>query len=201
MIGKCKKCGYQAGVFGLKDGVCKKCLEAGEEAKYENVTVTQEISIHDLIDESNVGGHNRGDKEMSDAISVEEMNSEKLYALFNAAYMKPEYDSDGDVRLTGPSGFHQILSLDMDKKLIKYMSMYGFKEGRGRGEKLEFINKLNNTVVFCRYSMPSDNALISDYFLSYEDGITPLQVISSMRWFDKVAAGAIRAYDETDLVA
>jgi len=25
MVGKCKKCGYQAGIFNLKNGVCKSC--------------------------------------------------------------------------------------------------------------------------------------------------------------------------------
>lgn len=25
MIGKCKQCGYQAGFFGLKKGICEKC--------------------------------------------------------------------------------------------------------------------------------------------------------------------------------
>ena len=137
---------------------------------------------------------------MSDIISADEMNNEKIHTLFKAAYMKPEYDSDGDVRIKGPSGFHQIISVDGEKQLIKYMSMFGLKENRSREEKLEFVNKLNDGVVFSRFSMPRDDVLLSDYFLAYEEGITPLQILSSMKWFDKVTIGAIKAYDESDLV-
>jgi len=138
---------------------------------------------------------------MSDLISVNEMSNERLYELFKAAYMKPEYDSDGDVRIKGPSSFHQIVNIDADKQLIKFIAMFGLKEDRSHHEKLEFINKLNDGVVFSRFSMPREDVLLADYFLAYEEGIMPLQILSSMKWFDKATIGAIRQYDESDLVA
>ncbi len=137
---------------------------------------------------------------MPDIINPSEMNNEKIYELFKAAYMKPDSDSDGDIRIKGPSGFHQIISVDSDKQLLKFMSVFGLKENRSREEKLELVNRLNDSVVFSRFSMPRDDVLMVDYFMAYEEGVMPLQIMNSMQWFDKVTIGAIRAYDESDLI-
>jgi len=128
------------------------------------------------------------------------MSNEKMHELFKAAYMKPELDSDGDVRIKGPSGVHHIISVDSEKQLLKFMSIFGLKEDRSREEKLELVNKLNDGVVFSRFSMPRDDFLLADYFISYEEGVMPLQIMNCMLWFDKTTIGAIRAYDESDLV-
>jgi len=137
---------------------------------------------------------------MSEIISSEEMNNHKIYEIFKAAYMKPELDSDGDVSFKGPSGFKQIISVDSDKQLLKFMAIFGLKESKNRAEKLELVNRLNDRVVFSRFSMPREDVLFVDYFFAYEEGVLPLQVMNSMKWFDNVTISAIRAYDESDLI-
>ena len=83
---------------------------------------------------------------MSDIICADDINNERLYELFKAAYMKPEYDSTGDIKIEGPSGFHQIVSVDADKKLIKFMSIFGFKDDRERKEKIELLSILTRII-------------------------------------------------------
>lgn len=137
---------------------------------------------------------------MNDIITPSEMNNERLYELFKTAYMKPEYDSDGDIRFKGPSGFHQIVSVDTKKELIKFMSIFRLKKDRDRIEKLEWINKLNDTLVFSRYSIHRENSLMVDYFLPYEEGLTPFHIMGAMKWFDQATLVAIRERDESDLL-
>lgn len=137
---------------------------------------------------------------MTEIITPDDMSIEKIYGIFQAAYMKPELDSDGDVRVKGPSGIRQIISVETEKQLLKFMSIFGLKENRNREEKLELVNRLNENVVFSRFSMPQDDVLLADYFIAYEEGVMPLQIMNSLQWFDKVTIGAIRAYDESDLV-
>ncbi len=47
MMGKCKRCGYQAGVFGLKNGVCKSCVD-----KQADTTVDQPKTTGDRLKSS-----------------------------------------------------------------------------------------------------------------------------------------------------
>lgn len=137
---------------------------------------------------------------MTTIISPEEMSNEKMQELFKAAYMKPKLDDNGYVRIKGPSGFYQIISVDGKKKLLKFMSIFGFKDNRSREEKLTLINNLNDGVVFARFSMPRGDVLLADYYIPYAEGVTPLQIMNCIQWFDKTTIGAIREYDRSDLV-
>ena len=48
--------------------------------------------------------------------------------------------------------------------------------------------------------MPREDILLADYFIAYEEGLLPLQVMNCVHWFDKATIGAIRTYDESDLL-
>jgi hypothetical protein len=130
----------------------------------------------------------------------EEINPVLLRQLFRAAYLKAELDDDDDVRVTAENGVKVILSVDEDRKMLKYMAVFGFKEDAPEAEKLELLNLLNDQVVLVRFSSPRADALVADYYLLYEGGVAPFQVIHSLRWFTKVAIGALTEYDTSDLL-
>lgn len=40
-IGKCKSCGFQAGVLGLENGICHSCIDKGGEIKIDEKPITK----------------------------------------------------------------------------------------------------------------------------------------------------------------
>jgi len=84
---------------------------------------------------------------------------------------------------------------EREKKMLKYASWFGFKEGISVDKKLALLNQLNYGVILSRFSMPEEKVLLSEYFLSYEEGIQLYQVINSFRLFERVTIDAIKQFD------
>lgn len=47
--------------------------------------------------------------------------------------------------------------------------------------------------------MVRDDAFSANYYLPYEEGVLPEEIINSQRWFERVTLYAIQEYDETHL--
>jgi hypothetical protein len=120
--------------------------------------------------------------------------------LFDHAFIKAYLDEDEDIRITTAPGSIFLVKVLPDKKMLKYASWFGFKEGVSVDKKLALLNQLNSGVIFSRFSMPQENVLLSEYFLSYEEGIQYYQVINSFRLFERVTIGAIKQFDVAHLV-
>jgi hypothetical protein len=137
---------------------------------------------------------------MEKFLEEDQVTPTNILQLFDNAFMKAALDEDKDIRVTTGPGTVFFVKVLQDKKMLKYMSMFGFKESSTEVEKLAFLNKLNSEVILSRFSMPRNDVLLSEYFLSYEKGIPTYQVISSFRLFERVALGAVGQFDNTDLV-
>lgn len=137
----------------------------------------------------------------SELLSEKEISKERLAALFKQAFFSTSFDKDGDlvVRSDGPRVF---VIVDSQKKLLKYMAIYGVKETAPLELKHQFVNRMNDDIIFVRFSIPGKrhDVLMADYYLPYEDGIPAFQIIAAFRLFSRVVPGAIRACDELDLV-
>jgi len=124
-----------------------------------------------------------------------EVQPENLLNLFKEAYLKVTIDRDGDLKIETDMGV-SFLRMIEDRKLLKYISMYGFKTTATEPDKLSFLNTLNHQIIFCRFSMPKPEVLMAEYFLSYEEGISAYQIIRSFRLFERIAVVAIRQFNE-----
>ncbi len=137
----------------------------------------------------------------AEVLAENEITKESLAALFKRAFLSTSFDKDGDlvVQTDGPRVF---VTVDEDKKLLKYMSIYGVKESSPVELKHALVNKMNNDIIFGRFSIPekTPGMLIADYFLPYEEGIPAFQIVSAIRLFARVVPVAIRACDDNDLV-
>lgn len=115
-------------------------------------------------------------------------------------FTKATLDDDKDIRVTTAPSTMFLVKVLQDKKILKYLSMFGFKDSATESSKLAFLNELNSTVILSRFSMPRADILVSEYFLPYEKGISSYQVINSFRLFERVTLAAIREYDKANLV-
>ena len=128
-----------------------------------------------------------------------EVNAQKLAEIFKVAYMKCTIDEDGDllVQTDGPRVF---VSVQEDKKLLKFIAMYGLKESATEEMKMAFVNRMNDGIIFARFSVARADTLMADYYLPYEEGILAFQIVAALRLFGRVVPGAIQACDKDDLV-
>ena len=133
-------------------------------------------------------------------LEEDKVNPANILQLFEQAFMKAKLDEDEDIRITTSPGSIFLVEVLVDKKMLKYASGFGFKNGVSAEQKLTFLNQLNYGVILSRFSMPEENVLLSEYFLSYEEGIQSYQVINSFRLFERITIGAIKQFDASSLV-
>ncbi|WP_349646983.1 YbjN domain-containing protein [Candidatus Parabeggiatoa sp. HSG14] len=137
---------------------------------------------------------------MENFLNEDKVNPDSLLQLFKNALMKAYLDEDSDIRVTTGLGSVFLIEVLSDQKMLKYVSMFGFKKHANATKKLTFLNQLNSGIILSRFSMPREDVLLSEYFLPYEEGISPYQVVNCLRLFERVTTGAIRQFDNDDLV-
>jgi len=133
-------------------------------------------------------------------MNEEKVTPESIKALFENALIKALVDEEGDIQVTTDMGTIFFVTLLQEKKMLKYLSFFSFKDKISPSLKLSFLNELNAGVIFSRFSMPKENVLLSEYFLSYEEGIPSYQVVKSFRLFERVTMGAIKRFDISHLI-
>jgi len=146
----------------------------------------------------------RGDAQGADGdaqtiIPEEEVNIKRIKTLFEAALVKCEIDEDGDLAIE-EDGLKSFIMVDTEKKLLTYVSAWGFKEGTTELRKLQFANQLNDELIVVRFCIPKPDVLYCDYQLSYENGLYAYQAISTYRLFVRVVRGGILTKDTDDII-
>ncbi|MDM8562276.1 YbjN domain-containing protein [Candidatus Marithioploca araucensis] len=124
-------------------------------------------------------------------ISEDNVTPKSIGELFENALIKATVDEEGDIQITTDMGTVFFVTLLQNKKMLKYLSFFSFKDKVLPEKNLSFLNTLNAGVIFSRFSMPKENVLLSEYFLSYEEGIPSYQVVKSFRLFERVTMGLL----------
>lgn len=132
-------------------------------------------------------------------LAESEVTMSNLDELFRQAFFKTSLDKDGDL-IVQSDGPRVIVTIDQQKKLVKFMAVYGLREEAALGPKLALVNRMNDEIIYVRFSVPRDDILVADYFLLFQEGIPAFQLVSSLRLFARVVPAAIRACDQEDLV-
>lgn len=133
-----------------------------------------------------------------EAFREEEVTQEKLEDLFKQAFMSTTIDRDGDLVVESEQ-VNTFVHVIKGNNLIKYAAYFAIDESYPEKDKYELANRMNRQIVFCRFSVEK-KALVCDYFLPYEEGISKFQIISSIRLFGKIIPSAIKSCDDIGLV-
>lgn len=139
--------------------------------------------------------------ETTEYIVESEVTPETIRELFSRAFYNTDLDDDGDV-VVNAEPISVFISINTNNRLLKYSTYYRVDETAPLESKLAFVNKMNDDLVFCRFSIPEDHedTLVADYFLPFGESISSFQIVSSLRLFALVVVSAIRDYDDDDLV-
>ena len=126
---------------------------------------------------------------------------ETIRDIFRRAYFSTTLDDDGDVRVETDDPI-VFVSINANNKLLKYTTVYAFRETTSMEPKLAFVNRMNDELIFCRFSVPEDepDLLMADYYLPFGEGVPAFQIVSALRLFARVVPRAIHDCDENDIV-
>ena len=132
-------------------------------------------------------------------LSESDVTLHKLKSIFDAAYIKAEFDSDGDLKIED-NGFKTFVQIDRDKGLIIFFAIWAMKASVPEIKRLKLVNTLNNDLIFVRFCMPRPTTLWCDYQFLFEGGITPFTIVHNYRLFAKVTKGAVATQDPEDII-
>ncbi len=145
-------------------------------------------------------GAPEGEVMTPELIREDEVATARLHALFKAAFMKAELDDDGDLRVGTEGGPRVWVLINDGRKMLRFMALYAFVEGTPDDQKLELVNAMNDNLIMVRFAV-SGESLTADYYLSYEEGILPYQIVHSLRAMARVVTNALAEYDTRNIVS
>ena len=213
----CSKCGKRLRVGEEFAGQTSECPSCGEPMQVPEHSTeepsasasppeetppqrppSRRAALRSLLGEesSDRGGRRRRKGVLSEA----GVTPARLQRFFKDAFLKAEIDEDDDVKVRTDAGITVWISIEAERKLLKYVATYGFKEDATEVDRLQLVNTLNDNVILVRFSVPRDDVLMADYYLYYEEGIVPYQIVNTLRHFANITVKAIREYDTEDLI-
>ena len=139
--------------------------------------------------------------EATEFIPEDEVAPDTIRDLFRRAFFTTSLDADGDVRIETDDPI-VFVSINTDNKLLKYTTVYSFKKTASLESKRAFVNKMNDGVIFCRFSVPEEapDILTADYYLPFGEGVPAFLVVWALRLFARVVPRAIHDCDDNDIV-
>ena len=136
-----------------------------------------------------------------DLIPETEVTMEKLKSLFDQSFFVTAIDEDGDLAVSTADS-RVYLDVRPAIKLIGYSMYYSLNSSASGPLALALANRVNDSLVMVRFSLlkGEPHTMVADYHLSFEGGVLPFQIVSTLRTFTGIATRAIREYDEDNLM-
>lgn len=137
-----------------------------------------------------------------EAIPEDEVTIDNLRDLLDRAFYRSEIDEDGDVAIIIRDR-RMYLDIRSSAKVLGYSAFFSVKEDAPIQQRHALVNRLNDSIVMVRFSIREQNpgVLVADYHLSYEGGISPFQVVTTLRNFDQIIVLAMSNLDEDDIIS
>ena len=139
--------------------------------------------------------------ETPEYIVESEVTPENIRQLFARAFYSVHLDEDDDI-VVNAEPISVYISINKDNKLLKYTAPFRVDAGAPLTQKHALVNKMNDDVILCRFSIPEDHEdmMLADYFLSFGESIPSFQIVSTIRLFASVVSNAIGDCDDDDLI-
>lgn len=131
-------------------------------------------------------------------LAEESVSVHAISHILRRAYLKHELDEDGDIKVYFEN-VNLFVLLDEERKLIKLLSSYGFSDEASELDRLQLANEINRRFIFIGVHA-TETSLVGEYYLSYEEGILPYQLMNSLRKFADVFPAAVRKSDVKDII-
>ncbi len=135
---------------------------------------------------------NEGEQEMTPPlITAENVSVELLKQIFEAAFVDYSMTDKGDIRIKDQCTV--LVFPRKEQRLIKLMTVFGFKASTSMLERLECANKINVEYIIVRASVV-DDTLYFEHDLLLDGGLSPKGLVWSVKRFDGIPYPALREH-------
>ncbi len=135
---------------------------------------------------------------LPDMITTENVSKELVQAIFEAAFIDTEIDSDGDL-IVKPTRFNCWIFVPDSKNFVRLFTGFRMNDDASQEAKLEFTNKVNDMYILVRAFLTRTGRVQFDYYLPIGEGLHPKTLILTARRFMDVVAEAVRDEDRDNI--
>jgi len=136
----------------------------------------------------------------NELIPASSVTAQKVASILSAAYVKTSIDDDGDVKIFGKNGLKVYITVNQKLHLLRFYGLFRLRGDATEKQKLRFVNRVNDEIIFCRFAIVESGGLRADYHLRFGDGITPGQIVATYRLFLRTTTGSILTKDDEKIV-
>ena len=136
-----------------------------------------------------------------EVIGSEELSGRKLLEILREAYIEAEFDTEGDVRVT-LDGIKILVTVDVSRKLVHFISIFGVKPTATRQQVLELCNRINDRLILIRAAYPSalpSPAVMLDHYVVTEAGVSAVEIVDDIRRF-RTVLGSVPPLNTEDIL-
>jgi hypothetical protein len=136
-----------------------------------------------------------------EVITQEEITIPKLHEVYTGAFMHPEIQADGSIKLELES-LKLFVKVQTDRKILSLYALFGVKPGTTRSQVLELCNRINDGLVLVRACTPAafpTPALWLDHDVDIETGMTADDIVTETRRF-RTVIGGVMGMDTEDVL-
>jgi len=128
-------------------------------------------------------------------ITPENLSTELLKTIFEAAYMDVEIDEDGDLKVREECTVY-IQPNKKYKNRIGLLCIFGFKNSSTDTEQFECINRINKKFIIVRAYATDKGNLYFEYDFLLEGGITRKTLVLGIKRFASIPRVAIKEFGD-----
>lgn len=130
---------------------------------------------------------------MSEAlITLENVSNEHLRSILDEALLECFVEDDV---LVARDGYKCVIFIGSDRGLLTLRTMWRFKEGTPRSERLEAANAMNDRLPVVKASVTEKGSLVFEHDLLLDGGIPPRAFATTVRRFLFLMRDAIAEFD------
>lgn len=135
---------------------------------------------------------------MIEIIPETEVTTERLAAVFEAAFMNCTRNANGDLQIDDDA-VKTIIELDTDRQCLAMFCLWGLKKNVPMEKKLVLVNELNRKLMLVKFQIVRPDTMWCDYHLCYDGELNPVQLIRTIGMFGKVCRAAVSQNDPEDI--
>lgn len=112
-----------------------------------------------------------------------------------------DVERNDDLLLLRGEGYTVGVDVHQTERLIHFFSVWSFRAGTSTQEKRALVDRLNERVKGLHFELTSDGDLMSNYAVSYEEGVTETQLKDAYSYVYLVTIAGLLAHDKDRILA
>ncbi len=125
-------------------------------------------------------------------ITPDNLTTDLIASILDSAFIDFSLDDENDIRVQAEVNFFVLPSDQKDR--IQLVCLFGFKPESSELERLQCVNKINDTYVIIRASSGNNNSLSFTWDIPVAGGISKKAFVLALKRFSSIPQVAIKDF-------